>query len=238
MLQSLNRAELPMIRVISGVFLLLFMSGQLLGATVSGKVNYLTRRGQRINPRETLVWLEPISAPKARKTESPARREPTVVITRNKVLEPHVTAIPAGTSVQFPNEDPISHNLFSVSASNPFDLGLYRRGSGKTQTFHQPGVVNVYCNVHPNMSAVIHVMQTPHYAFADAAGAFTLPDVPEGTYRLVAWSEQGGNTRQEIQVAADVVAGVQVMLDGRNFRASKHMNKYGKPYQTSGTKEY
>lgn len=227
-----------MIRAITGVFLLLFVSGQLLGATVTGKVNYLTRRGQRINPRETLVWLEPIAPPRARKPESPAKRGPTVIITRNKVLQPHVTAIPVGSAVQFPNEDPISHNLFSVSTSNPFDLGLYRRGAGKTQTFQKPGVVNIYCNVHPNMSAVVHVMQSPHYVFADAAGTFTIPDVPEGKYRLVAWSEQGGSNQREIVVAADVVPGIQISLDGRNFRDSKHMNKHGKPYQTSGSKEY
>lgn len=225
-----------MIRAITGVFLLLFVSGQLLGATVTGKVNYLTRRGQRINPRETLVWLEPIATPKARKPESSEKRGPTVIITRNKVLEPHVTAIPVGSAVQFPNEDPISHNLFSVSSSNPFDLGLYRRGAGKTQTFQKPGVVNVYCNIHPKMSAVVHVMQSAHYVFADAAGAFTISDVPEGKYRLVAWSEQGGSNQREIVVAADVVPGVQISLDGRNFRDSKHMNKHGKPYQTS--KEY
>src|SRR5438477_11979056 len=135
----------------------------LAAATVSGKISFITKRGQNPVVNETLVWLEP--AGKA------VRKPPQTfqMMTRGKTLVPHVLAIPVGSTVEFPNDDPISHNLFSLSGGNTFDLGLYRRGAGKAHTFESPGIVNVYCNVHPNMSAVIHVMATPYFSFADAA---------------------------------------------------------------------
>jgi len=168
----------------------------LAAATVSGKISFITKRGQNPVVNETLVWLEP--AAKA------VRKPPQTfqMMTRGKTLVPHVLAIPLGSTVEFPNDDPISHNLFSLSTANTFDLGLYRRGAGKSHKFDIPGVVNVYCNVHPNMSSVIHVMATPYYTFADAAGNYALADIPPGKYRLVVWNEQGGQSNSEVGVSA------------------------------------
>src|SRR4051794_5150525 len=162
-------------------------AGDLPGSRVSGKVDFLTKRGQRPNLAETVVWAEPVGvkAPKLTITNS------YEMVTRAKTLMPHVLMIPAGSTVAFPNQDPIAHNLFSLSPGNNFDLGFYRNGPGRARKFDAPGVVNVYCNVHPNMSAVIHVMPTPYYTFADATGAYSLT-VPAGKYRLVAWNELGG----------------------------------------------
>jgi hypothetical protein len=156
--------------------------------------------------------------------------------TRNKMLVPHILAIPLGSTVAFPNEDPISHNLFSLSSGNAFDLGLYRRGAGKVETFDTPGIVNVYCNVHPNMSAVIYVMSTPYYGFADANGRYAF-DVPPGRYHLVAWNEQGGTSETTVDVGTTGTAMAALTIDSRNFRVGSHMNKLGKPYQP-GTREY
>ena len=160
------------------------------------------------------------------------------MVTRGKMVIPHVLAIPVGSTVDFPNDDPISHNLFSLSSNNAFDLGLYRRGAGKSQRFDTPGLVNVYCNVHPNMSSVIHVMATPYYTFADAAGNYALADIPPGKYRLVVWNEQGGQSNSEVGVsAAGTVSGALALtLDSRNYRITQHMDKTGKPYQAP--KEY
>ena len=204
----------------------------LTAATVSGKVSFLTKRGQNPVANETLVWLEP--AGKA------VRKSPQTfqMMTRGKTLVPHVLAIPVGSTIEFPNDDPISHNLFSLSTGNAFDLGLYRRGAGKSHKFDAPGVVNVYCNVHPNMSAVIHVMATPYYTFADPSGNYALADVPPGKYRLVAWNEQGGQTASDIEVASggSVTGTLAVTLDSRNYRLTQHLDKTGKPYQAP--KEY
>lgn len=215
-------------------FLLVFcLASAAFGARVDGKVSFVTKRGQNPVVAETLVWLEP--APSAR----PPRRGPGTfqMVTRGKMLLPHVMAIPTGSVVEFPNDDPISHNLFSLASNNAFDLGLYRRGAGKSHKFDTPGSVSVYCNVHPNMSAVIHVMSTPYYGFADATGAFHL-DVPAGKYHLLAWNEQGGQADQSIEVGASGLTVAPITLDSRNYRDSGHTNKAGKPYQPPSSREY
>ena len=205
----------------------------LAAATVSGKISFITKRGQNPVVNETLVWLEPAG--------KSLRKPPQTfqMMTRGKALVPHVLAIPLGSTVEFPNDDPISHNLFSLSSNNAFDLGLYRRGAGKSHKFDVPGVVNVYCNVHPNMSAVIHVMATPYYGFADAAGNFTLADVTPGKYEIVAWNEQGGVAHAgTIEVNATGMANLAVTIDSRNYRIAGHTNKEGKPYEAPRSKEY
>lgn len=195
-------------------------------AVVNGKVMFLTKRGQKPVVNETLVWLDP--AGKAPKRPGTA----FTMTTRSKAFLPHVVAIPAGSTVSFPNEDPISHNLFSLTPGHTFDLGLYRKGPGKSHKFETPGVVNIYCNVHPNMSAVVHVMQTPYYGFTDANGDYSF-DVPAGKYRVTAWNEQGGSVSTDIEVKADgTVAGKTLLtIDGRNFRAAQHTNKHGQTYR-------
>ncbi|HUJ13448.1 MAG TPA: hypothetical protein VL284_06610 [Thermoanaerobaculia bacterium] len=204
-------------------------------ATVAGKVNFATKRGQHPVPSETLVRLEPVNVRIARPVP-----EAFQMVTRGKMVVPHVLAIPAGSTVSFPNDDPISHNLFSLSSGNSFDLGLYRRGAGKSQRFDTPGIVNVYCNVHPNMSAVIQVVDTPYYAFADGNGNYSIADVPPGRYRLVAWNEQGGETESPIDVTSTgTVSGqLALMIDSRNFRVVQHLNKLGKPYEAPSLRDY
>ncbi len=210
--------------LVAGVCTLL-VSG-LDAATVSGKVTFLTARAQRPVLNETLVWLDP-----AAKTAKKAGSTFTMT-TRSKTFLPHVLAVPAGSTISFPNEDPISHNLFSLTPNYTFDLGLYRKGPGKTHKFDAPGVVNVYCNIHPNMSAVVHVMNTPYYGFADASGNWKL-DVPPGKYRLNAWNEQGGSVAADIEVKSDgsVAGTTNLTIDGRNFRLAQHTNKFGKAYK-------
>lgn len=208
-------------------------AGDLSAAVVSGSISFLTKRGQRPVMNETVVWLEPIG-------DRPLRPSPqkTEIVTRSKTLFPHVMAVPAGSTVDFPNEDPISHNLFSLSTGNSFDLGLYRRGTTKSQKFEKPGVVNVYCNVHPNMSAVIHVMPTPYYGFADAQGRYSI-EAPPGRYRLVAWNELGGTTESTIEVREREVDGnLALTIDSRNFRFVQHTNKHGRPYRAPTSREY
>jgi plastocyanin len=217
--------------VLAAFFLL---ATPLTAANITGKISIVARRGQNPVAAETLVWLEPVSGKVPRLTPATF-----AITTRSKVLVPHVLAIPVGSTVVFPNDDPISHNLFSLSSNNAFDLGLYRKGAGKSQKFSSPGVVNVYCNVHPNMSAVIHVMSTPYFSLADANGAFSLPNVPAGRYRLVAWNEQGGESDSPIEVSGTAApAPLTVTLDSRNYRATQHLDKTGKAYKAPSSREY
>jgi plastocyanin len=201
-------------------------TAELAAATLNGKVMFLNKRGQRPVVNETLVWLD--SAGKTWKKPAAA----FTMTTQGKTFLPHVIAIPAGSTVTFPNEDPIAHNLFSLTPGNTFDLGLYRRGAGKAHKFAETGAVNVYCNVHPNMSAVVHVMSTPYYGFSDANGNYSF-EVPAGKYRVTAWNEQGGTATSDVEVKADgTVAGATLLtIDGRNFRATQHKNKFGETYR-------
>jgi len=214
---------------------LLLAATSLTAANVTGRVAFVTKRGQNPVPAETLIWLEPLAG----KTR-PRAPGTFQIVTRNKTLIPHILAIPVGSTVAFPNDDPISHNLFSLSSNNAFDLGLYRKGAGKSQKFDTPGIVNVYCNVHPNMSAVIHVITTPYFGFADANGSFSVGDVPPGRYRLVVWNEQGGQSEAPLIDVTPNGPGqaVTLTLDSRNYRATVHMNKNGKPYQPPSAREY
>jgi plastocyanin len=200
--------------------------GDLSAAVVNGKVMFLTKRGQKPIVNETLVWLDPAGRAPKRPGAS------FTMTTRSKTVVPHILAVPAGSTINFPNEDPISHNLFSLTPVHTFDVGLYRKGPGKAEKFDTPGVVNIYCNVHPNMSAVVHVMQTPYYGFTDANGDYSF-DVPAGKYRVTAWNEQGGSVFSDIEVKGDgTVAGPTLLtIDGRNFRVVQHMNKNGQAYR-------
>ncbi len=233
MLDFRPSGALEMKRLLTLLCCVVVCAGELSAATIRGKVAFVTKRGQHPVMAETLVWLEPVGG-------KPGRTQPASfqMATRSKTLLPHVMAVPVGSTVAFPNEDPISHNLFSLSTANAFDLGLYRRGAGKSETFRAPGVVNVYCNVHPNMSAVIHVMPTPYYVFADAAGSYSM-EAPPGKYRLFAWNEQGGATMSDIEVTPQSVNGnLALTIDARNYRFVQHTNKVGKPYQPPSSKEY
>jgi plastocyanin len=206
----------------------------LAAVNVTGKITFVTKRGQNPVAAETLIWIEPLTGKAPRTPPSMFQ-----ITTRNKTLVPHVLAIPVGSTVAFPNDDPISHNLFSLSSNNAFDLGLYRRGAGKSQKFDAVGVVNVYCNVHPNMSAVIHVMATPYFTFADGNGNFSVTNIPAGRYRLVAWNEQGGQSEVPIEISGGAAPPpVALTLDSRNYRATQHLDKAGKPYQAPSSREY
>jgi len=159
-----------------------------------------------------------------------------VMMTRNKQLSPRAMAVPVGVSVDFPNYDAIFHNLFSVSAPNNFDLGLYKGGASKSKVFEHPGIVKVFCNVHPHMSATIVVSASPYYAAADKSGNFSFGTIPNGTYQLRAYTEEG-QTSQLIQVGMSPLT-VKLSIDGRNFKKLRHKNKFGKDYSTNENEKY
>jgi plastocyanin len=156
--------------------------------------------------------------------------------TKNKELNPHAMAIPVGAKIVFPNYDPIFHNLFSVSAPNDFDLGLYKGGASKSHSFTKPGIVRVFCNVHPQMSATIVVANSPYFTNAGKNGSFRLVEIPDGNYMLRAYTEEG-QTEQKIQVSTTPL-NVKLSIDGRNFKKLKHKNKFGKDYTTDENEKY
>lgn len=147
---------------------------------------------------------------------------------KNKTFLPHVLAIPVGSTVSFPNQDPIFHNAFSLSRPGPFDLGLYRDGESKTKTFQSPAVYRIFCNIHPQMSATILVVPTSFITETDASGNYFL-DLPAGRYRVTAWSERGEPSSAEVTVMGRTAI-PDLPLDESRFVETQHKNKYGQDY--------
>src|SRR6267142_4738273 len=135
---------------------------------------------------------------------------------KNKSFVPHVLAIPVGSTIAFPNDDSIFHNVFSLSRPNPFDLGLYRAGTSKDRTFATPATYRVFCNIHPQMSAIILVLPTSYITEADAAGNYRF-DMPPGRYRVIAWSERAEPASVELAVAASAITAPDLSLDESKF---------------------
>ena len=121
----------------------------------------------------------------------------------NEEFVPHVVAVTVGSTVEFPNDDLIFHNVFSLSRTATFDLGRYPRNASKARTFTKPGVVKVFCHLHSHMSAIVRVFSHPYFVSPDRDGRFTIPDVPAGRLDVTAWHERAG----EVTHVANIEAG-------------------------------
>lgn len=151
------------------------------------------------------------------------------IVTRNKVLDPTVLVVPAGTAVRFPNRDPILHNLFSLSPGNQFDLGIYGPGDAPSATLNTPGTVNIFCNVHHDMHAHVLVVDTPFHMRAEADGRFELTGLPIGSGTLHAWHRQGPAWSSRIDLpTAEPVA---IALEITRPNLPPHRDKRGQSYQ-------
>jgi plastocyanin len=142
-----------------------------------------------------VIWLEGALPTTSAAVNAEMRQE-------GKRFEPELLAIPAGSSVAFPNLDPIFHNVFSLSRPRSFDLGNYVRGDSRTVTFGKPGVVAINCHLHPGMAAWIVVTPNRWYTKAGPNGHYALPEVPPGEYTAVAWHKSAGFFRKTVRVAA------------------------------------
>ena len=152
------------------------------------------------------------------------------IASKSKRFDPRITAVPAGTTVEFPNLDRIFHNVFSLSPGAKFDLGLYRNGASRAMTFDTPGLVRVYCNIHPQMAAYLLVIDGTIWAQTGADGSAVLAHVPAGRVGVRAWDEKGGDYQGTVDVAAGRTVTLAIALDGSNFKDAPHTNKYGKKY--------
>lgn len=139
--------------------------------------------------------------------------------------------------MQFPNADPFFHNVFSLFDGRRFDLGLYEAGSTRGVTFGKEGISYIFCNIHPEMSAVVIALSTPFYAVGDKQGAFRIPDVPTDEYLLQVWV-QGADAAElkalsrKVHVAAGHADLGVIRLSQPPHLPSSHTNKYGEAYDT------
>ena len=213
--------------------LVALLAGAMSAGRISGRILIL-EKDNKPSPDlgDAVLYLEGPANP------ATAARPVTVEIAiTDKTYAPHVVVVPVGSTVRFPNHDPFNHNVFSVSEPNSFDLGLYGRGEAKSHTFDHPGLVRVYCNVHPRMVAYVLVMENRYYAQPGSDGSFAIDNVPAGRYRLHVWHE-----RIPAEVVKDVAAGgsesdVQIALNARGYKWQPHRNKYGRNYPTNAGRE-
>lgn len=186
--------------------------------------------------RQAIVYFEP-AAPVPARAQEKEKEKRFEMVTRGKELVPRVLAVPRGGRVLFPNDDPILHNVFSVSAGNAFDLGLYKKGPGKEKTFESPGVVRVYCNVHPSMVAYILVVDTPYFATPAEDGTFVLSGLPKGAGKLTVWHEQTEPWTISVQLPAGP-APITARIEVTRPQVPSHLDKNGKSYFSSGRDGY
>lgn len=193
---------------------------------LQGKLE-LTQDGRATTDKSLLrenaaVWYEPAAGGK---TLAPRHGEMTTV---RKAFTPGVVIVPVGSTVRFPNQDPILHNVFSVSGKNSFDLGLVGAGKGKSATFREAGIVRVFCNVHHNMFAHVVAVGTPFFARPDATGSFSLEGLPGGTGMLRFWHERGEPGEMRITLPRE--GAVRLTVPITQPKVPPHKNKLGKSY--------
>lgn len=121
----------------------------------------------------------------------------------NLQFAPLVSAVLKGTTVEFPNSDAVFHSAFSISPSNPFDLGLYQKGREKFVLFKNPGVVELFCHIHAHMHGFILVLDNPYFSVTNSAGEFDLANVPDGDYTIKAWANPTTVMTKTVSVAGN-----------------------------------
>src|SRR5205823_1926091 len=139
-----------------------------------------------------------------------------------------------GSKIEFPNQDPFNHNVFSKAPQGPFDTESYGRGKTRDNVFKTAGIYPIYCNVHPRMTAFVIAVPTPYFAQADKDGKFTLPKVPAGKYIVHVWHDRAGAKVDELTVPVTGAQSLKYELDASGYMYVHHKNKFGKAYANHG----
>jgi plastocyanin/outer membrane murein-binding lipoprotein Lpp len=171
---------------------------------------------------------EPVAYVYVENVFEPAVHHKEVIQQKQKQFIPRWAVVQRGTTIEFPNNDNIYHNVFSLSSGNSFDLGLYNSSSeAKSQTFNEPGAVDIYCNIHPQMVASTLVVPNRYFAKVKADGTYELSGVPAGKRKVVAWAPGSHLTAQWVQLDAGGSAELNLKLESK---AAGHKNKNGRAY--------
>lgn len=214
---------------------ILMEAGNLSAGAVRGSVRLTGSRESSVSKHEdfsgVVVWLQPPVKPAA---VAPPQHER--MIQKDKRFDPHVLAIDVGTTVDFPNLDPIFHNAFSSFDGQIFDLALYAPGTSRSIHFTHAGVVRIFCNIHPSMSALIVVLDSPYFATTDKSGQFTIPNVPAGVYQLHLLHERAtGETlaalARSVTVTGSGATLPSITISEAGYLPAAHKNKYGRDYR-------
>ena len=206
---------------------------------VQAHVNVLAPRSGA-HPPVAVLWLKPLSRTPPQ-TFTPNGRY--TLLQKDRMFHPHLLVIPVGSVVRFPNADPFFHNVFSLFNGKRFDLGLYEAGSAKEVDFSREGVSYIFCNIHPEMSAVVLALSTRLYGLSDSNSNFVIRKVPAGEYEMHIWIE--GFTQpvlDRLMRRVNVVPGAGnlgiVDASGISTQPEGHLNKFGQPYDQDSKPPY
>ena len=189
----------------------------------SAAINLYSRRGgPPVPPRvfaptneleNVVVYMERNSKALEVKTKSDPDTLPEPSIRQvNETFVPHVLAIQVGTTVNFPNEDPFFHNVFSLSGAKNFDLGRYPMNQARSVHFNRPGIVKVFCHIHSHMNAVIMVFDHPYFCVPDGEGKYSIKNLLPGEYTMVAWHERLKPQKRTVRVQPGTNVPIDLVL--------------------------
>jgi plastocyanin len=221
-------------RSVTGALVLLAL-GTALASTITGRVELVSSHDPNVRKHTdysgVVVWLEPASGAPV----IPASAARAQMVQKNKTFTPHVLAIPVGAVVDFPNFDPIFHNAFSNYNGQIFDIGLYAPGTSRSIAFRREGVVRVFCNIHPAMSALIVVLKSAYFATSARNGAFEIANVRAGSYRMQVFHERASQQTLEaltrtIEVGDSPLELAPIQVSESGYLELPHKNKFGKDY--------
>jgi len=214
-------------------------------AEIKRKTDTKQAKGVRLQAdlSEVVLWLKHLDRIPA---ESQFDKQPPKrlqLIQKNKSFRPHVLVVPIGTVVDFPNRDPFFHNVFSLFDGKRFDLGLYEAGATNSVRFDRFGVSFLFCNIHPEMSAIVIAVDTPYYGVSDRAGNISIPNLTDGKYELHVWYERSlaedlkTLTRTVTVSSATKDLGTISVPENPSFSPA-HKNKYGEDYASPPPQPY
>ncbi len=203
--------------------------------TVKGAVSIEHKAKSMTNSRDVVVWLKPLDSKAIAPPAATAPARHTKIIQQHKHFDPHLLAVQVGTVVDFPNLDPFFHNVFSLFDGKRFDLGLYEAGSSRSVTFTHPGVCFIFCNIHPEMSAIVLVVDTPYFAVSGRNGEIRMENVPPGRYSVSVWHQRAKPERPSdfphevvLSAANATLSGIRLIDAGQVV--PPHKNKYNRDY--------
>jgi plastocyanin len=204
-------------------------------AAVTGRVQLVFSNDPSVRKHQdysgVVIWLEPLAGPPVPQ----AKALHAEMVQKDKTFSPHVLPILSGTTVDFPNYDPIFHNAFSNYNGQIFDIGLYPPGTTRSIVFRREGTVRVFCNIHPTMSAVIVVLKSPYFCVSNKSGELHMTGVPTGSYRMHVFHERATEQTlaaltKTVEVSEDRAQLPQISVSESGYLQLPHQNKFGKEY--------
>ena len=212
---------------------------------VSAHVEVTSRKGRvhpaRSSSADVVIWLIPTR--KAVVPVEPRKMQTYTLIQKDKKFIPHLLVVPVGSNVDFPNLDPFFHNVFSLFNGKRFDLGLYEAHTHRAVKFDREGVSYIFCNIHPEMGAVIIALDTPYYGISKSDGTVVIHNVPPGSYRLRMWAENVDNDHLDavgrmVEITPQNTELGKFHLIAVGDLMSHHENKFGEDYPSDATDSY